>query len=65
MKIKTIKKTLDVPKDLHQEIISIVEANYGMTFTQAAVEAFKLWVANPKVDLKLPQKKNEARARNG
>lgn len=59
MKHKTIKKTLDVPKELHKQILDIVENNYGMTFTQAAIQAFERWVENPKVNVKLPHKGEE------
>lgn len=63
MKQKTTKKTLDVPKNLMSQINDIVNANYGMTFTQIANQALERWVKDPGVVVKKPTPKPTARGK--
>lgn len=56
MKIKMIKKSMDVPKDLHGRVKAVVDMNPGMTFTQATIEALENWLKDPKITVKLPGK---------
>ncbi|MFV8256654.1 hypothetical protein ACNQKP_02545 [Bdellovibrio bacteriovorus] len=48
MKAKTIKKTLDIPKKLNEQIDGIIEANYGLTFTLIARQALEAWLEDPR-----------------
>ncbi|MGE3757347.1 MAG: hypothetical protein AB7H97_06305 [Pseudobdellovibrionaceae bacterium] len=61
MKTKTVKKTLDVPENMSRQIQSIIDSNYGTTFTQIAIQALSLWLEEPKLTLKDPRENNNAR----
>ena len=53
-KNQMIKKSLDLPHELHSRLLAIIEMNAGMTFTQVAISALEEWACSPKIKVRVP-----------